>query len=156
MSRPSESNPNRLFALFCNSAGFFLLEGMTDKDTDPSAAGRRQKTETHTDKTMKILHSIIADLRPANSTLARRITFPLLLLGAGLLLVRPCAGQSGTWTATSNLLTGRTSHTATLLPNGKVLVAGGFGYANATITFHFNSSPAACPYLSSRARAVTP
>ena len=32
---------------------------------------------------------------------------------------------SGTWTATGSLATGRYFHTATLLPNGKVLVAGG-------------------------------
>ena len=32
---------------------------------------------------------------------------------------------SGVWTATGSLVTGRENHTATLLPNGKVLVAGG-------------------------------
>jgi len=35
-------------------------------------------------------------------------------------------GGVGAWTATGNLNTGREWHTATLLPNGKVLVAGGF------------------------------
>ena len=42
---------------------------------------------------------------------------------------------SGTWTTTGNLNTARYGHTTTLLPNGMVLVAGGFddnGHASAT------------------------
>lgn len=38
---------------------------------------------------------------------------------------------TGTWSATGSLATGRVSHTATLLPNGKVLVSGGAGPAGA-------------------------
>src|SRR5664280_730524 len=35
------------------------------------------------------------------------------------------AGTSGTWANTGSLNTARTDHSATLLPNGQVLVAGG-------------------------------
>ena len=34
----------------------------------------------------------------------------------------------GSWEATGSLVTGREYHTATLLPNGKVLVAGGWNF----------------------------
>src|SRR5450432_1604531 len=47
-------------------------------------------------------------------------------VGAGLLLVQPCAGAPGGFENTGSLNTARAHHTATLLPNGTVLVAGGF------------------------------
>jgi hypothetical protein len=49
----------------------------------------------------------------------------MLFLGVGLLLAQPCAAGSGGFNATGSLATARYDHTATLLPNGKMLVAGG-------------------------------
>jgi hypothetical protein len=48
-----------------------------------------------------------------------------LFLGPGLMLVQPCARASGVFEDTGSLVTARSGHTATLLPNGIVLVAGG-------------------------------
>src|SRR6476620_8772076 len=74
---------------------------------------------------MKTMHSLLAGLRPANSLLARGIAFPLLFLGAGLTLVQPCAGAPFQFEQTGSMRDARYNHPATLLSNGKVLVAGG-------------------------------
>ena len=51
-----------------------------------------------------------------------RVTYPRLHRIATAELYDPA---SGNWTATANLLPARFEHTATLLPNGRVLVSGG-------------------------------
>ena len=48
---------------------------------------------------MKTLHTLTAGLVSATSTLAQRVALPLLFLGAGLVLVQPCAGDSGVFNA---------------------------------------------------------
>jgi N-acetylneuraminic acid mutarotase len=75
---------------------------------------------------------ICADLRTFRSTLAVVL---VRLLSIGLLAstaVSALAQTSGTWATTGNLNVARCAHTATLLPNGLVLVAGGEG-ANSQI-----------------------
>ena len=92
---------------------------------------------------MKTLHCLIAALRPAFPNVVNRIAIPSLVAVAALAVVHPCAGQSGTWTATGRLAADRSDHTATLMLNGKVLVAGGFNYTSGDLASAGLYDPAA-------------
>src|SRR5438045_5205467 len=54
----------------------------------------------------------------------RRLALPLFFVCAAL-LAQPCAATSLQWEFTGSLNTARDYHTATLLPNGRVLAASG-------------------------------
>src|ERR1051325_6841255 len=57
-----------------------------------------------------------------------------LLLGGSLAFIQPCAAVSFQFAPTGSLGTARFAHTATLLPNGKVLAAGGDNSVGATLS----------------------
>ena len=67
----------------------------------------------------------------------RRVAFLLLFLGAGLMPVQLRAGSPGVFENTGDLTTIQSGHTATLLPNGKVLVTmGSPGTAPASVELY--------------------
>src|SRR5262245_29396441 len=75
-------------------------------------------------KSMKPLQSFMPETRAPYSIIQWQLAL-LLVVGAGLLLVQPCAGTQITFELTGSLATPRGGHTDTLLADGKVLVAGG-------------------------------
>jgi hypothetical protein len=90
---------------------------------------------TGTAMTTRILVVLQPSLEEVSMTCGSRYSFASIrtLVLAALLAVGwmasttlpVFAGTSGTWANTGSLNTGRTDHTATLLPNGQVLVVGG-------------------------------
>src|SRR6059058_666188 len=69
---------------------------------------------------------ITAITQPATTSfLARPVILLLLSFSAGLASMQPCAATPFEWEYTGSLKTARFHHTATLLPDGRVLVVGG-------------------------------
>src|SRR6184192_2743384 len=80
----------------------------------------------HHDPMKTPTHFITAITQPATTSfLARPVILLLLSFSAGLASMQPCAATPFEWEYTGSLKTARFHHTATLLPDGRVLVAGG-------------------------------
>jgi hypothetical protein len=89
---------------------FFLVLLFLVIHVIPRALGQQDASRRSSDVEIPLLKQQPASLEPGSKSLSHLDT--------------------GTWTPTGSLNTGRRLHTATLLPNGMVLVAGGFGFNN--------------------------
>jgi hypothetical protein len=91
----------------------------------------RSSTQSH-DPIKTPVQLVTAITQPATALcLARPVTLLLLSFTVGLASMQPCAATPFEWEYTGSLKTARFHHTATLLPDGRVLVAGGEDQKNA-------------------------
>jgi hypothetical protein len=74
---------------------------------------------------MKTLHYLSAGLRPTFPKGTNRISIASLVAAATLTLVQPCAALSFEFQETGSLAAAHSNAPATLLTNGKVVIAGG-------------------------------
>src|SRR2546428_13702690 len=80
---------------------------------------------TKTCQAQEYFFTPLARLLSATSARARRVAFPLLFFGTGVVLVEPCAGGSRALRNNRRPRTPRLYHTETVLPHGKVPLARG-------------------------------
>ena len=76
------------------------------------------------------------DMRLSHRPYSRGILILLVIAATGLWMTSPVGAQPGGWSPTGSMQVGRHSHTATLLPNGTVLVVGGHDVLNSTIVLN--------------------
>ena len=72
-------------------------------------------------------------MQPSGKAIRAGFVLPLLFVGIAAHSSMVMAQSAGTFTATGSMTTARFEHTATLLPNGKVLIAGGINWTSAGI-----------------------
>ena len=62
---------------------------------------------------------------PTTKPTSNRLTLPLILLSAVLVFTQPCHAGAISFADVGSLTNGRATHTAIMLPDGRVLAAGG-------------------------------